>query len=63
MQDYDVENQFELGDLVEDSDETEVGNKRASYDEGTRFQNGLAGNGSLRVKKENVRSSSKGSDR
>ncbi|KAH7128402.1 magnesium transporter NIPA-domain-containing protein [Dendryphion nanum] len=63
MQDYDVENQFELGDLVEDSDETEAGGKRTSFDEGTRFQNGLAGNGSLRVKKESVRSSSKGSAR
>ena len=63
MQDYDVENQFELGDLVEDSDETEVGHKRTSFDEGTRIQNGLAGNGSLRVKKETVRSNSKGSDR
>ncbi|KAF2466325.1 DUF803-domain-containing protein [Lindgomyces ingoldianus] len=63
MQDYDVENQFELGDLVEDSDEGDAGGKRTSFDEGVRAQNGHASPGSVRIKKESVRTSMKGAER
>lgn len=64
MQDYDVENQFELGDLTEDSDENDGSGKRTSFDEGSRAQNGhLSGSGSVRVKKESVRPNAKGSNR
>ncbi|ORY05897.1 magnesium transporter NIPA-domain-containing protein [Clohesyomyces aquaticus] len=65
MHDYDVENQFELGDLAEDSDEGDTVGKRTSFDEGIRSaqkQNGnehvsVSRSGSLRVKKEAVRTS------
>lgn len=64
MQDYDVENQFELGDLVEDSDEAEEGGrKRTSFDEGARAQNGRPSSGSVRVKQESVQPNLKNSDR
>jgi hypothetical protein len=63
MQDYDVENQFELGDLADDSDEAETPGKRTSFDQETRTSNGLAGSGSVRVKKEAVRANSKGAGR
>lgn len=63
MQDYDVENQFELGDLVEDSDEGENG-KRTSFDEEISAQNGgHPSTGSVRVKKETVRTNRKSSER
>ncbi|KAF2678058.1 DUF803-domain-containing protein [Lentithecium fluviatile CBS 122367] len=58
MHDYDVENQFELGDLVEDSDEAEEGGrKRTSFDEDKRQGNGHAG-GNMRVKEANARAKS-----
>jgi hypothetical protein len=60
MQDYDIENQVELVDLVEDSDEGSSGGKRTSFDEETRLQSGHANGGSIRVKKERVRSNPKG---
>ncbi|KAF2194782.1 DUF803-domain-containing protein [Zopfia rhizophila CBS 207.26] len=63
MQDYDVENQFELGDLAEDSDEADAGGKRTSFDEEVRGQNGVLSGGSARVKKETVRTGAKGSNR
>jgi hypothetical protein len=64
MQDYDVENQFELGDLADDSDEGDASGKRTSFDEDHPRQNGgLAGSGSVRVKKETVRTNTKGSER
>lgn len=44
MQDYDVEQQVELGDLAEDSEGSSSG-KRTSFEESTRLQNGIA-NGS-----------------
>lgn len=64
MQDYDVENQFELGDLAEDSDEGENGRKRTSFDdEDGQRQNGHPSGGSTRAKKESVRPNSKITDR
>jgi hypothetical protein len=55
MHDYDVENQFELGDLADDSDD-EIG-KRTSFD-------GVATNGhATRAKKQSVRANVKGADR
>jgi hypothetical protein len=60
---YDVENQaFGLGDLVEDSDEGGEGGKRTSFDEDLPGSNGRAG-GSVRVKRESVRTTLKGSTR
>ncbi|KAF1952197.1 DUF803-domain-containing protein [Byssothecium circinans] len=57
MHDYDVENQFELGDLTEDSDEAESGGrKRTSFDE--HEQNGRASS-ATRVKKESVKPNAK----
>lgn len=56
MQDYDIENQVELGDLVEDSDEGSSSGKRTSFDDGVRSQNGRPKKGSVRVKKEASRS-------
>ncbi|KAF2026228.1 DUF803-domain-containing protein [Setomelanomma holmii] len=53
MHDYDVENQFELGDLAEDSDEAESA-KRTSFDENQRMQGRLSGAGRGRVHKESV---------
>lgn len=41
MQDYDVEQQVELGDLAEDSEGSSSG-KRTSFEEGSRLQNGNA---------------------
>jgi hypothetical protein len=55
MADYDVENQVELGDLVEESDEGSTGGKRTSFDGEGRLQNGYA-----RVEKEKVRPTPKG---
>ena len=52
MQDYDVENQFELGDLAEESDEDR---KRTSFDEGTRAPNGVPSAGGVRIKRETIR--------
>lgn len=63
MADYDVENQFELGDLADDSeDEGESGGKRTSFDQGVRRANGTP-SGSVRVKKEAVRPAGKSLDR
>ncbi|KAF2124777.1 DUF803-domain-containing protein [Dothidotthia symphoricarpi CBS 119687] len=56
MHDYDVENQFELGDLAESEDEMEPEGKRTSFDRQTRL-NGRANVGKsrdVRVKKEIV---------
>jgi hypothetical protein len=53
MHDYDVENQFELGDLAEDSDEAESA-KRISFDEDQRMHGRLSGAGRGRVQKESV---------
>lgn len=51
MHDYDVENQFELGDLTEDDE----GNaKRTSFDEDQRMHGRLSGAGRGRVQKENA---------
>ena len=56
MHDYDVENQFELGDLADSDDEDGKG-KRTSYDEDGRL-GGRASSGSnmrsLRVQRESV---------
>jgi hypothetical protein len=53
MHDYDVENQFELGDLAEDSDEPST-SKRTSFDEDQRMHGRLSGAGRGRVQKESV---------
>jgi hypothetical protein len=59
MHDYDVENQFELGDIVDDlvDDDDADNGKRTSYDEDGRL-NGRASSGSnmrsLRVQKESI---------
>lgn len=53
MHDYDVENQFELGDLAEDSEEGETA-KRTSFDEDQRIHGRLSGAGRGRVQKESV---------
>lgn len=56
LADYDVENQFELGDLVEDSDEGEGGGrKRTSFDGDRREPNGHASSGATRLTKETIR--------
>ncbi|KAF1914684.1 magnesium transporter NIPA-domain-containing protein [Ampelomyces quisqualis] len=52
MHDYDVENQFELGDLVEDSEGDT--SKRTSFDEDQRMHGRLSGAGRGRVQKESV---------
>lgn len=52
MHDYDVENQFELGDLADDSDADEA--KRTSFDEDARMHGRLSGAGRGRVQKESV---------
>ena len=63
MHDYDVENQFELGDLVEDSDEAEEGGrKRTSFDGERRAANGYT-SGGARVKKESVHAGGKDTER
>lgn len=54
MQDYDVENQFELGDLAEDSDEN-GDRKRTSFDGARTSTNGRPSTGGIRVKKETIR--------
>ncbi|KAF2874140.1 magnesium transporter NIPA-domain-containing protein [Massariosphaeria phaeospora] len=59
MQDYDVENQIELGDLAEDSDEGDISGKRTSFDEENQAKNPQAGSGSVRVKKQTVRTNIK----
>jgi magnesium transporter len=53
MHDYDVENQFELGDLADDSEEGESA-KRTSFDEDQRMHGRLSGAGRGRVQKESV---------
>lgn len=64
MQDYDVENQFELGDLAEDSDEAEEGGrKRTSFDDGARAVGGRQSSGSVKAKKEASTPRLKSSDR
>ncbi|KAJ4288407.1 hypothetical protein N0V90_011642 [Kalmusia sp. IMI 367209] len=63
MHDYDVENQFELGDLADDSDEAEGGRKRTSFDEEDVALNGRRPSGSVRVKRESVRTNAKGQGR
>lgn len=65
MHDYDVENnQFELGDLADDSDEAEGGGrKRTSFDGGDADMNGRRPSGSVRVKRESVRPNEKGKGR
>ena len=63
MSDYDVENQFELGDLVEDGDEDSDSGKRTSFDEEDRDRAGRSAGGSVRIKKETVRPHAKGSER
>jgi len=52
MHDYDVENQFELGDLAEDSEGESA--KRTSFDEDQRMHGRLSGAGRGRVQKESV---------
>lgn len=56
MHDYDVENQFELGDLADSDDELESGQntKRTSFDEEARLNGRLSGAGRGRVHKESV---------
>jgi hypothetical protein len=58
MQDYDVENQFELGDLAEDTDDDDLEGgqsaKRTSFDEEARLNGRLSGAGRGRVQKEIV---------
>ena len=61
MHDYDVENQFELGDLAEDSDEGESGGKKRTSFDGME-QNGRASSASRKTK-EAVRPNAKSSDR
>lgn len=58
MHDYDVENnQFELGDLADDSDEAEEGGrKRTSFDDARAASNSRAGS-QTRVQTESVRAS------
>jgi hypothetical protein len=53
MHDYDVENQFELGDLADDSDDG-ARSKRTSFDEDQRMSGRLSGAGRGRVQKESV---------
>jgi hypothetical protein len=53
MHDYDIENQFELGDLAEDSDEG-ARSKRTSLDDDQRMHGRLSGAGRGRVQKESV---------
>jgi hypothetical protein len=63
MHDYDVENQFELGDLVEDSDEAEEGGrKRTSFDGDRRLSSGRTSS-SVRVKKEAIHANTKSDER
>ncbi|KAH7401236.1 magnesium transporter NIPA-domain-containing protein [Pyrenochaeta sp. MPI-SDFR-AT-0127] len=52
MHDYDVENQFELGDLADDSEHEN--SKRPSFDEEARLNGRLSGTGRGRVTKESV---------
>jgi hypothetical protein len=58
MHDYDVENQFELGDLADSDDELEGGQntKRTSFDEEARLNGRLSGTGRgrVRVQKESI---------
>lgn len=54
MQDYDVENQFELGDLAEESDE-DNNRKPTSFDERAGVPNGGLSAGGVRVKRETIR--------
>ncbi|KAI0590243.1 RhaT Permease drug-metabolite transporter (DMT) superfamily [Pyrenophora tritici-repentis] len=56
MHDYDVENQFELGDLADSDDDLESGQstKRTSFDEETKINGRLSGTGRGRVQKESV---------
>lgn len=55
MHDYDVENQFELGDLAEDSDSDDAqAAKRTSFDEEQRLNGRLSGTGRGRVQKEHI---------
>lgn len=56
MHDYDVENQFELGDLADDSDEGEEGGRKRTSFDGIHAANGRAGSQS-RVQSESVRPS------
>ena len=63
MHDYDIENQFELGDLADDSDEDVGGRKRTSFDEADVAMNGRRPSGSVRLKKESVRPNGKGQNR
>ncbi|KAF9734517.1 duf803 domain membrane protein [Paraphaeosphaeria minitans] len=65
MHDYDIENnQFELGDLADDSDEAEGGIKRTSFEEADDVGlNGRRPSGSLRLSKSSVRPNAKGSGR
>ncbi|KAF2743960.1 DUF803-domain-containing protein [Sporormia fimetaria CBS 119925] len=59
MHDYDIENQVELGDLVEDSDEGSASGKRTSFGDGRRAQNGHVRNGSAIAPKESARAYAK----
>lgn len=64
MHDYDIENnQFELGDLADDSDGGEGGGKRTSFDGDDVGMNGRRPSGSVRVKKEAIRANGKGQGR
>lgn len=56
MHDYDVENQFELGDLADSDDDLEGGQntKRTSFDEEARLNGRLSGTGRGRVQKESI---------
>ena len=63
MHDYDVENQFELGELADDSDEEVGGRKRTSFDADDVRLNGRKPSGSMRLNKESVRPNAKGQTR
>lgn len=62
MHDYEIENQVELDHVGEDSDDGSPGGKRTSFDEeaqlASSYPNGVGG--SVRVKKERVKSTPKG---
>lgn len=63
LHDYDVENQFELGDLAEDSDEGEGGRKRTSFDERDDLGANGRADGSRRMNRESARPNMKGQNR
>ncbi|KAF1942917.1 DUF803-domain-containing protein [Clathrospora elynae] len=58
MHDYDVENQFELGDLADSDSEGGPNAKRTSFDEEARLNGRLSGTGRGRVQKDRVQKGS-----